>query len=401
MDKLNNIYIGRQPIFDANMRVYAYELLFRACAEENRAKVIGGDSATAQVIMNLFGDMGLSNVVGERKAFINFTEGLLLRENRPFFPRKQVVIEVLENIEPTPEVLAAIKKLREEGFTIALDDYIFQPSAEAFEDYADIVKVDILEAGPKKLVENLPKMKEKGVKLLAEKVETREQFDFCKKLGFDYFQGYFFSRPKIIEGKSLPANKVPVLRLLSSVYDPDIDMSKLSEIISQDLSMSQKLLKMASMSGGNHQISSIHDAVLRFGLKRLQSWASVLVLSNIDDKPSELFVMSLIRAKFCELVGDKVGDFNKDSYFTVGLFSTLDALMDQPLAELLSELNFDAKIKEALIKGTGSLGRALKAVKAMEASKMDFELPDGLTPSEISQMYLEAMQFTESLKLVE
>ncbi|WP_024850105.1 EAL and HDOD domain-containing protein [Hydrogenovibrio kuenenii] len=401
MDKMNDIYIGRQPIFDTNMHVYAYELLFRANSEENRAKVIGGDSATAQVIMNLFGDMGLSAVVGDRKAFINFTEGLLLRENRPFFPRKQVVIEVLEDVEPTAEVLAAIDKLRREGFTIALDDYIFHPNAVPFEAYADIIKVDILETGPKKLVEHVPLLKERGVRLLAEKVETREQFDFCQKLGFDYFQGYFFSRPKIIQGKSLPSNKIPVLRLLSNVYDPDVDMHQLSSIIGQDVSMSQKLLKMASLSGKNHEVTSIHDAVVRFGLKRLQSWASVLVLSNIDDKPSELFLMSLIRAKFCELIGERVGDLSKDSYFTVGLFSTLDAIMDQPLQTLLDELNFDHKIKEALIKGSGSLGLALKAVKAMEAGKIDFELPEGFSPSEVSQSYLAAMEFAESLNLTE
>lgn len=401
MDKMNDIYIGRQPIFDANMHVYAYELLFRANSEENRAKVIGGDSATAQVIMNLFGDMGLSTVVGDRKAFINFTEGLLLRENRPFFSRKQVVIEVLEDVEPTDEVLAAIDKLRREGFTIALDDYIFHPNAVPFEAYADIIKVDILETGPKKLVEHVPLLKERGVKLLAEKVETREQFDFCEKLGFDYFQGYFFSRPKIIQGKSLPSNKIPVLRLLSNVYDPDIDMHQLSDIIGQDVSMSQKLLKMASLSGKNHEVTSIHDAVVRFGLKRLQSWASVLVLSNIDDKPSELFVMSLIRAKFCELIGERVGDFSKESYFTVGLFSTLDAIMDQPLQTLLEELNFDHKIKEALMKGAGTLGLTLKAVKAMEAGKTDFELPEGFSPSEVSQSYLAAMEFAESLNLAE
>lgn len=398
---MNDIYIGRQPIFDTDMRVYAYELLFRSGNEENRAKLMGGDSATAQVIMNLFGDMGLSNVVGDRKAFINFTEGLLLKENRPFFPRKQVVIEVLENVEPTAEVLAAISKLRDDGFTIALDDYIFNPSTAPFEEYADIVKVDILDTGPKKLVEAVPVLKDKGLKLLAEKVETREQYDFCKKLGFDYFQGYFFSRPKIIKGKSLPSNKIPVLRLLSSVYDPNIDMHQLSEIISQDVSMSQKLLKMASLSGVNHEVSSIHDAVMRFGLKRLQSWASVLVLSNIDDKPSELFTMSLIRAKFCELLGSKVGDLTKESYFTVGLFSTLDAIMDQPLDTLLSELNFDQTVKDALATGTGALGCALKVVKALEKSETDFELPEDISPGDVSQMYLSAMEFTESLGLTE
>ncbi|MDX1795483.1 MAG: EAL domain-containing protein [Hydrogenovibrio sp.] len=399
MAQLVDIYIGRQPIFDTHTQVYAYELLFRS-GDENRAGMpLGGDSATAQVIMNLFGDMGLSNVVGDHKAFINFTEGLLLKENRPFFPRKQVVIEVLEDVQPSPAMFDALKKLRNDGFTIALDDYIFHPTMASFEAYADIIKVDILEAGPKKLMEHVPALKAKGVKLLAEKVETREQFEFCQKLGFDYFQGYFFSKPKILKGKSLSANKIPILRFLSSVYDPDIEMNKLTQIISHDVSMSQKLLKMSSASGGHHHITSIHDAVLRFGLNRLQSWASMLVLSEADDKPSELFITSLIRAKFCELLGEKIGDFSKDSYFTVGLFSTLDAVMDAPLETLLAELSFDPKIKQALMNRDGSLGCALDMVKAIEAGKTDFELPEGLTATEVSQMYLQAMEFARNLNL--
>lgn len=399
MPKLVDIYLGRQPIFDSSMRVYAYELLFRSNTEDNHATILGGDNATAQVMMNLFGDMGFSNVVGDHRAFINFTEGMLLRENRPFFPKRQVVIEVLENIEPTPQLMESLQILRKEGYKIALDDYAFDEKYRTLEDCADIIKVDILEAGPKKLIENMPRLKDQGLRVLAEKVETREQFEFCEKIGFDYFQGYFFSKPKIIKGKSLPANKLAVLQLLSSVYDPNIDMHKLSDLISQDVSMSQKLLKMASVSSGDHVITSIHDAVVRFGLNRLQSWASVLVLSSVDDKPSELLITSLIRAKFCELVGGKAQDFSKDSYFTVGLFSTLDAVMDAPLDELLSELHFDPKIKAALTDQHGSLGVALNAVKSMEAGATDFELPKGLTASDLSKMYLEAMEFTNKIDL--
>lgn len=399
MPQLVDIYLGRQPIFDVNMRVFAYELLFRSGSEENHAQILGADNATAQVMMNLFGDLGLKEVVGEHKAFINFTEGLLLRENRPFFPRKQVMIEVLEDVKVSPQLLRSLKSLREDGYSIALDDYIFNPELNALEEFADIIKVDILQVGPKKLLEHVGRLKEKGIRLLAEKVESREQYEFCKKIGFDYFQGYFFSKPKIIKGQSLPSNKLTTLELLSSVYDPDIDMHILSNIISKDVSLSQKLLKFASTVSGTHQVTSIHDAVLRFGLDRLQSWASMLVLSGVDDKPIELFNTSLIRAKFCELVGTKVGDLSRDSYFTVGLFSTLDAVMDASLEELLGQLNFDPKIKAALVDSHGSLGVALNAAKAVEQGEIDFELPNGLTPAELSKLYLEAMEFANSVDL--
>lgn len=400
MSQLVDIYIGRQPIFDTSMRVFAYELLFRSGSEQNHAVILGGDSASAQVMMNVFGDLGLHEVVGDHKAFINFTEGLLVRENRPFFPRKQVVIEVLENVKVTPKLTASLKALREAGFTIALDDYVFNPALEALEAYADIIKVDILAVGPKRLIEHLGKLKAKGIRVLAEKVETREQFEFCKRIGFDYFQGYFFAKPKIIKGQRLPTNKLTVLELLASVYDPNIDMHLLSKIISKDVALSQKLMKFASNSAqGRFELTSIHDAVMRFGLDRLKSWSSMLVLSGVDDKPVELFMTSLIRAKFCELVGNKVGDLSKDTYFTVGLFSTLDAVMDVALDELLAQMRFDQRISKALLEQHGSLGVTLKAVMSMERGEVDFELPKGLTGTELSKFYLEAMQFAESIDL--
>ncbi|MGC9385698.1 MAG: EAL and HDOD domain-containing protein [Hydrogenovibrio sp.] len=399
MSQLVNIYLGRQPIFDRSLHVHAYELLFRSGSDDNHARILGADHATAQVMMNLFGDMGFRQVVGDHKAFINFTEGLLLSENKPFFPPKQIVIEVLENVQVTPKILRALKTLREQGYQIALDDYIFNPKLAELESCADLIKVDILQVGPKKMLEHIGRLKDKGLRLLAEKVETREQLEFCQKIGFDYFQGYFFSKPQILQGRSLPTNKLSTLKLLANVYDPDIDMNVLSGIIRQDVALSQKLLRFVATAGGNHQITSIHDAVLRFGLNRLQSWASMMVLSGVDDKPRELFTTSLIRAKFCELVGAQIGGFSQDSYFTVGLFSTLDAVMDASLSDLLAQLNFDEKIKLALVDAKGVLGVTLAAVKAMEQCQTDFELPDGLTPSELSKCYLEAMEFANQVDL--
>lgn len=401
MSYLVDIFVGRQPIFDTSMRVFAYELLFRSGSEQNHAVILGGDAASAQVMMNVFGDLGLAEVVGDHKAFINFTEGLLLRENRPFFPRKQVVIEVLENVKVTPKLISALKDLREAGFTIALDDYVFNPELKVLECFADLIKIDILAVGPKLLIEHVGKLKARGVQLLAEKVETREQFEFCKRIGFDYFQGYFFAKPKIIKGQSLPANKLTTLQLLANVYDPDVSMLSLGKIISNDVALSQKLMKFASTIGNGRgaELTSIQDAVMRFGLDRLKSWSSMLVLSGMDDKPVELFTTSLIRAKFCELVGAQVGDMSRDTYFTVGLFSTLDAVMDIALEDLLSQMKFDQRISKALLEKDGSLGIALHAVIAMERGEVNFVLPKGLSGTELSKFYLEAMQFAESVNL--
>lgn len=375
-------------------------MLFRNGTEQNNAVIVDEDSASAQVMMTVFGDMSLQEVVGEHKAFINFTEGLLLRENRPFFPKKQVIVEVLENVTVTPKLMSTLGALKKEGFVIALDDYVFNPELEPLEAYADIIKIDILKIGPKKMLEHIGKLKAKGILLLAEKVETREQFDFCKRIGFDYFQGYFFAKPKIIKGQCLPANKLTVLSLLANVYNCDVDINILSRIIGQDVSLTQKLLKLASAEGVLvSPISSIHDAVVRFGLNRLKSWVGLLILSRVDDKPTELLKTSLVRAKFCELVGKKVGGISQESYFVVGLFSTLDAVMDSCLEDLLVDIQFDDAIKQALLENKGALGEALSAVQSMERARVDFKHPGDLSASDLSSIYLEAIGFSESVDL--
>lgn len=398
MNELINIYIGRQPIFNRNLEVIAYELLFRGNTENNYAMILGQDTASAQVMMNIFGEMGVAEVLGKHKGFINFTEGLLLKDYQPFFPKKKVVIEVLEDVQVTSELIDALKILKGQGFKIALDDYVFNPELEVLESFADYIKVDILEVGPKALVEHSKRLKSKGIKLLAEKVETRKQYEFCMKLGFDLFQGYFFAKPVIIEGKRLPQNKLTTLELLASVYDPDVDMNKLSKIIGKDISLSQKLLKfVAETSGPELRISSIHDAVLRFGLNRLKSWASMLVLSGVDDKPFELFITSLTRAKFCELVAERMGKNRTESYFTVGLFSCLDAVMDSNLETLLGKLGLEDSLEKALLKEEGEHGLVLALVKGLEKGRTDMNLPDDMNASEVSSCYLEAMKFAENI----
>lgn len=398
MANLVDVFVGRQPIFTTDMELFAYELLFRSNQENNAAVILGGDSASANVMLSAFGDIGLCEVVGDKKAFINFTEGLLSPEYESFFPRKQIVIEVLEDIKVTPALLHTLRVLKDKGFTIALDDYVFNPELEPLEEFADIIKVDILDVGARALIEHSAKLRAKGIRLLAEKVETQNQFEYCKKLGFELFQGYFFAKPKIIQGKRLPANKLAILDLLANVYDPDVDMRKLSESISKDVVLSQKLLRFASQSaGGRFEIASIHDAVMRFGLERLKSWSSMLALSGIDDKPLELFVTSLTRARFCELVGSKLGQHSRDTYFTVGLFSSLDALMDSGMETLLANMTLAQPVERALLNYEGQLGRVLSIVKSLEQGQTDFELPGELSATDLSMMYLQAMQFSESV----
>lgn len=316
------------------------------------------------------------------------------------FPRRKVVIEVLENVKVSPRLIHALNVLKDQGYMIALDDYVFNPEMEPLEVYADILKIDILAVGPKKLIENAQRLKSLDVKLLAERVETREQFEFCMKLGFDYFQGYFFSKPKIVAGKRLPNNKLLLLELLSNVYDPDVDMHKLSDIIGRDVALSQKLLKFVAEGYPKYQpMASIHDAVIRFGLEKLKSWTSMLVLSGVDDKPIELFKTSLIRAKCCELIGSKLGHHSKDSYFIVGLFSTLDAVMERPMEELLDKLKLEKAVEAAVLKHDGLMGEALALVKGLESGHTDMQIPPQISIGDASHYYLQSMQFAKDVNL--
>jgi EAL and modified HD-GYP domain-containing signal transduction protein len=231
------------------------------------------------------------------------------------------------------------------------------------------------------------------VRLLAEKVETREQFEYCKGLGMDYFQGYFFAKPQIIKGQRLPSSKIAILNLLASVYDPDIDMGDLAVIVGRDVSLSHKLLSFVKTYPGNQevQLNSIKDAVLRFGLQKLQSWVSVLVLSGMDDKPHELFNTALIRARFMELLAENSKRGSKDTYFMVGLFSCLDALMDTAMSEALAAMTIADEAKIALTDHDGIMGGALSCALAIERGDAVNTVFLDMNPGNISAIYMQAM----------
>lgn len=397
MSELVDVYIGRQPILDKSQNLYAYELLFRN-SENNKADILGGDSATAQVMLNAFGEIGLTEVVGNAKAFVNFTETLLDPKYSAFFPKNHIVIEVLGTVNFNNALMTNLIKLNQAGFKVALDDFVYHPDLKPLRKYASIIKIDTQRIGPKALPAYIESFRETGVKLLAEKVESLDQYEFCRNLGFDYFQGYFFAKPRIIQGKRLPMNQIHVLSVMDKVYQPDIDMRHLSEMIAEDVSMSQKLLKYASTTlGQNRMVTSIHDAVMQFGLERLQSWVSMIALSGVEDKPVELFKTALTRAKFCELVGQGNRDFTPETYFTVGLFSCLDAVMGQEMEVLLKQIHMSPPITMAILNRAGILGETLDMAIAMEQGRTDFEPPQGKTPIEISGLYVRAMKEAQAV----
>lgn len=366
-----DIYVGRQPIYNKDLGVYGYELLFRAGV--NNAAVmedVTADGATSTTIINSFLEIGLEKLVGKRFAFINLTEAFVNEEEALPISPEQVIIEVLEDIPVNFQLLKSVKRLAEAGFTIALDDYIYNPAHKPLVAMADIIKIDIMQLNQKQLINHVKILKKYKAKLLAEKIETMEEFEFCIKLGFDYFQGYFLSKPKIIKSKSLPTNKLAVLNLLSVLQNTEVEIDELEGAISFDVSMSYKILKLINSAFFNfpRKVESIKQAIVILGRRQLRSWASMLAMSNLDDRPSEMIHIAMSRAKMCELLADAAGLKPVETYFTVGLFSALDILMEKELEEVIEPLPLSEDLVAALLKREGALGEALNCTLAYETS---------------------------------
>jgi c-di-GMP-related signal transduction protein len=351
-----DVLVARQAIFDRDRRVYGYELLFRSRVEQSEFDGTEGGLATQQVLANSLLVIGLENLVGSKKAFVNFGRGPLLQGWHASLPRESTVIELLETVEPDDEVLAACRRLRAQGYRIALDDFVFRPGCERLLEVADLVKVEVRSIPWPEQKILVRSSKARGLEMLAEKVETYEDFECARQAGYDYFQGYFFARPVIMHGRRIPTNKVHCLRLLEEAQRPELDFDRLEELILEDVSLSYQLLRYVNspLFALACTIRSIRQALLYFGETELRKWIALATLTRTAaDKPSELIRHSLVRARFCESVARISKAWPADRgfeqfAFLTGLFSLLDALVDRPLEEVLSEIGLASEIAAAL-----------------------------------------------------
>lgn len=392
---------ARQPIFTRKMAVYGYELLYRSPTDHPSA-ITDGDKASTQVLLSAFTDMRLQKVVGNKRAFINFT-GALMDAALPF-DNHQLVIEVLESEYANPKLLHRLKVLKEKGFTIALDDFERNPDTEPLVAYADIVKLDVLALNEQQLQQHLTWLQPLGVATVAEKIETSAMLETCKSLGFDYFQGYFLERPQVIKGRRLSENKQSVLALLAAIHAPEVEFEDIEHIISRDAVLSYKLLKLVNSAafGLPRTIESLRQAMTLLGLKIIKNWVGLLAMSNLSDKPLELAIKALVRARFCELLAAKSRlPHQCDSFFTVGLLSTLDAFMDLPLPQLLDDIRLSQDLQQALLKGAGAEGKFLQIAIAYERGewdKIDWEFlqQQGVDQADAVTLYLQTLDWVNS-----
>lgn len=393
---MQDIYIGRQPIFDRDLNVYAYELLFRS-GTQNHAGEFDGDQATSQVIVNAFIEIGLEQIVGPHLAFINLTRNFVTTAAPLPFPRDRVVLEVLEDIRPDAEVVAGVRNLAGQGYSLALDDFVFNEDLKPMIEHARFVKIDLMTLPRDQLAEHVRLLRGYDVKLLAEKIETQEEFEHCMRLGFDYFQGYFLSRPNIVQGTQLPPNRIAVLQLLAKLQDPRSDAADIETLISQDVALSYKLLRYINSAffAFPKKIESLRQAVVYLGTQAIKTWVSLLVVAGLGNKPAELVTQAMQRAKMCELLAKTAKRSQTEVYFTVGLFSLLEALMDAPLEKILESLPFTDDIRQALLNQEGAYGEALSCVIAYERGDFLRAHFDRLAPSQMTDTYLASARWAD------
>ena len=400
-DSVTEAYVSRQPIYRRHMDLFGYELLFRD-GEKDHAVIVDGDRATASVILNFF-ELGMERIVGKNRAFINLTRNFILDGHCASLPSDRVVLEVLEDVTADPEIVRALKDLSARGYLIALDDFVYEDSLRPLVDLADIVKVDVLGIERAVLKQRVSALSGFDVALLAEKVETQEEFDFCNGLGFDYFQGFFLCKPKLIHGKQIPTNRMAATRLVGKLQDPDIKEKELEETIKQDVTLSYKLLRFVNSAycALPRRVDSIGHAAMMIGTERIRIWASLLMLATMDHKPRELIVTAVVRAKMCEGLAHSLRLPATDQFFTVGLFSVLDAMLDATMAEVLEKLPLTEQISQALDHHDGPLGQVLEFAIAYERSEWtklgDLAEQLELTPADIRKAYFESVAWTREI----
>ncbi|MEO5343352.1 MAG: HDOD domain-containing protein [Gammaproteobacteria bacterium SHHR-1] len=385
---MKQIFVARQAIYDRDQRVFAYELLYRA-GLDNRAEFPDALSATTQVLLNTFMEIGLDNLAGGSRVFVNLPQGFFTDLPPIPFERDRIVLELLEDLEVNDALCQAVAKLKAEGFTLAIDDYLFESKWEPLMRHVDIIKVEIPGLSEAQLRQRVGPLKQKGLTLLAEKIETQAVYDLCRELGFDLFQGFFFSRPNIVQGKTLDDNQLVVLRLLEKLNDPSSSMEEIDQQISQDAALSYKVLRYVNSAamGLPRKVDSIRRALVVMGLQKIRVWASLMAMSGVKGKSSEVIVLALIRARMCEALAREARSLGPDTAFTIGLFSMLDVLLDQPLEDILAKLPLAEEVLAALLRQQGPGGTLLRCAIGHERHDWPNMSYPGITHERLQELY--------------
>lgn len=392
-------YIARQPIFNPDLKLIAYELLYRD-SRIDQAHYESGDEATSHVIINSILDLGLDTVAGSHPVFINLGDCFVTGQCPLPSPNKRLVLEVSIGDPNDRALVAGLLSLAKQGFQLALDNFTLNETTAPLLKLCHIVKVDTSQYGNGELKQLVASLRTHKAKLLASKIESPELFAECKKLGFDYFQGYFFSKPNLLEHRAVPGNRLVMLNLLSKLQNPNTTLEALEPLIVQDVSLAYRLLRYINSPffGLSTEIASIKQALMLVGLDKIKNWASLILLTRIDDKPPELMMTALVRAEMCRQLAMVLERPNHEQYFTVGLFSVLDAMMDEPMSKLLKDLSLTAELQAALNHRQGEMGRVLLYVLSYQHADWDWLEKQDIEADTLKAAYVAAIRWaTENI----
>ena len=400
-------FLGRQPILNRIQQIVGFELLFRSAESLHAANILDVQAASASVIVNALSQFGFQDVLGRHKGFFNVTYEMLMSDEVELLPKESVVIELLETIIADKEVLARCRTLKSLGFTLALDDHVYSPSFAEIYELIDIVKVDVLEVPADELKPMIQKLRAWPVTLLAEKVESAEQYVFCSELGFDLFQGYYFARPVVLRQKKLDVGKLAMMRLMQQVM-ADTELEEIEETFKQNPGLTYNLLRLVNSVaiGLRVRIKTLRHALMVLGMEQLKRWITLALYAGKDDNgvQSPLLEMAAMRGKMMELLVLSLrtgGKEHADRAFMAGVLSLIDVLFEDSMEELVGKLNLVEDVRAALLQRDGLLGGLLTLVENVEQtdfSGVNEQLEEsGLSLEQLLSAQLETISWSDRL----
>jgi EAL and modified HD-GYP domain-containing signal transduction protein len=397
-------YVARQPILDEARQVFGYELLYRAAQADTVATFTNADEASARVFTDTLLTMGFDTLTDGRKGFMNVSRSLLLSEAASLTPPAQSVLELLETIEADPEVIDACRTLKTSGYTLALDDFVPAGGADRLLPYVKLVKVDVLSTAAEVRAAIARRLLPRGIKMLAEKVETLEMFDAARADGYTLFQGYFFCKPKTLSSVALPASRLTHLHMLAEINRPDLTVMALEEIVKHEPSLTYRVLRCvnSAASGLHQEVHSIRQAIVLLGVDRIRKWASVWALAGINGRGcTEVVTLAVLRARCCEVLGNRIGEDAAGEFFLLGLCSLLDTMLGRTIASVVDGLPLSPETRGALLGHDNPSRRVLDAVIMHERGAWDQAAAAadraGVSAGDVAAAHAEAIRWGRQL----
>lgn len=370
---LNDLMMAQQPIFDANQKLFGYELLFRNHSED-MANVIDGEDATSQVLVNLC--IGITELEAQMRTpyFVNITRELLMSD--AFFPinPKLVYIEILEDQDISPDFVESVARWHAAGYRFVLDDYHFDPSYAPLFPYICMIKIDVLMTDPTQYKVHIQALRQRKITLIAEKVEDLDMYKRCKALGFHLFQGYYLQRPNLIKGKKISSGIESALELISEFQNTDISTDKVTQLISKNPTLSYQLLRVLNspICGMSRKVTDLKEAVVYIGLNQIKKWAMLITITSSSEQPKEIFRFLLIRAKCCEALAIQERSANPDADFMAGMMSGIDLILQLEKELVFKQININEDVVQAIQNHQGPIGQRLKKACALEENNWDY-----------------------------